>query len=72
MSVIIEPFETSEPVPAVVGMATIGKHFKSSETFFPIISSTFLKLIPTAIAFEASIALPPPRPITKSTFFFFN
>ena len=70
-SVIIAPFETSEPVPDVVGIAITGKLLTLSCKVLPIISSTFLKFTLTPIALAASIALPPPRPIIKSTLFFY-
>ena len=69
-SVIIAPFETSDPVPEVVGIATIGKYLPLEVIVFPIKFSIDVKFLPTAIAFAASIALPPPKPITKSIFFF--
>ena len=70
ISVIIDPFETSDPVPDVVGIATIGKCFFEGLIVLPIIFSILFRLIPTAIALAASMALPPPSPIIKSIFFF--
>ena len=68
-SVIIAPFETSDPVPEVVGIATIGKYLPLEVIVFPIKFSIDVKFLPTAIAFAASIASPP-KPITKSIFSF--
>ena len=70
-SVIIDPFVTSEPEPAVVGIAIIGKELLSVGKDLPIISSIDKPLIPTAIALAASIELPPPNPITISTLLYF-
>ena len=61
---MIAPFVTSEPEPAVVGIAIMGKAILFLGIDLPIMDSIDDPLTPTEIALAASIALPPPKPIT--------
>ena len=63
--VIIAPLLNSLPVPAVVGIAIIGNvSLPGVNPLNKYSSISLCEPIPTAIAFAASIALPPPKPIT--------
>jgi len=57
---------TSEPVPAVVGIRIVGRPGRGTKLTpaYLLIGPSLLTI--TAAAFEISMALPPPKPITKS------